>query len=170
MKTEVGCHFLLQEIFPTQRYNQHVLNQQADSLPLTPHEKPRKRSSACKQVKLWGMYINGQRALNHSDTLELGTKELPPRAPRCWGFLWPYERGQWPGSSLGSPYSIMPSCGILLHHRAHLLYGWDAHVHGPGPGKCWVLSFPLCLSLLYDTRLNISRWHVLIARYVYILN
>ena len=33
--TGVGCHFLLQEIFPSQGSNPHLLHWQADSLPLT---------------------------------------------------------------------------------------------------------------------------------------
>ena len=33
--TGVGCHFLLQGIFPTQRLNPHILHWQADSLPLS---------------------------------------------------------------------------------------------------------------------------------------
>ena len=33
--TEVGCHFLLQGIFPTMGLNLHVLHWQTDSLPLT---------------------------------------------------------------------------------------------------------------------------------------
>ena len=33
--TRVGCHFLLQGIFPTQRSNLHFPNRQADSLPLS---------------------------------------------------------------------------------------------------------------------------------------
>ena len=31
----VGCHFLLQGIFPTQRLNLHLLHWQADSLPMS---------------------------------------------------------------------------------------------------------------------------------------
>ena len=41
--TGVGCHFLLQGIFPTQGSNQyllHLLHWQADSLPLAPIGKP----------------------------------------------------------------------------------------------------------------------------------
>ena len=34
-QTGVGCHFLLQGIFPTQRSNPHLLHWQADSLPLS---------------------------------------------------------------------------------------------------------------------------------------
>ena len=34
-KTEVGCHFLLQGIFLTQRLNMHLLHWQADSLLLS---------------------------------------------------------------------------------------------------------------------------------------
>ena len=33
--TGVGCHFLLQGIFPTQGLNPHLLHWQADSLPLS---------------------------------------------------------------------------------------------------------------------------------------
>ena len=41
--TRVGCHFLLQGIFLTQRWNQHLLHLlhwQTDSLPLAPPGKP----------------------------------------------------------------------------------------------------------------------------------
>ena len=31
----MGCHFLLQEVFPTQGSNLHLLHWQADSLPLS---------------------------------------------------------------------------------------------------------------------------------------
>ena len=36
VKTSVGCHFLLQGIFPTQGSNPHLLHWQAGSLPLAP--------------------------------------------------------------------------------------------------------------------------------------
>ena len=36
--TGVGCQFLLQDIFPTQGSNPHLLNWQVDSLPLTTRE------------------------------------------------------------------------------------------------------------------------------------
>ena len=39
--TGVGCHFLLQGIFLTQRLNQHLLHWQVGSLPLVPSVKPR---------------------------------------------------------------------------------------------------------------------------------
>ena len=38
--TGVGCHFLLQGIFPTQGSNLHLLHWQAGSLPLAPPGKP----------------------------------------------------------------------------------------------------------------------------------
>ena len=41
--TEVGCHFLLQGIFPTQGLNRRLLvllHWQADSLPVSPPGKP----------------------------------------------------------------------------------------------------------------------------------
>ena len=36
----MGCHFILQGIFPTQGSNPCLLNRQADSLPLSPLECP----------------------------------------------------------------------------------------------------------------------------------
>ena len=36
--TGVGCHFLLQGTFPTQRFNLRLLHCQADSLPLSRQE------------------------------------------------------------------------------------------------------------------------------------
>ena len=44
--TGLGCHFLLQEIFPTQGSNLSLLHWQADSLPLEPSAKPREMNSA----------------------------------------------------------------------------------------------------------------------------
>ena len=38
--TGVGCHVLLQGIFPTQRFCSHLLHLQADSLPSEPPGKP----------------------------------------------------------------------------------------------------------------------------------
>ena len=38
--TGVGCHFLLQELFPIQGSNPHLLHWQADSLPLSSREAP----------------------------------------------------------------------------------------------------------------------------------
>ena len=38
--TRVGCHFLLQGIFPTQGLNPCLLHWQADSLPLSHQESP----------------------------------------------------------------------------------------------------------------------------------
>ena len=38
--TGVGCHFLLQGIFPTQGLNLHLLHWRVDSLPLAPSGKP----------------------------------------------------------------------------------------------------------------------------------
>ena len=43
--TGVGCHFLLQGIFPTQRLNPHLPHWQAGSLPLVPLGSPRRRAS-----------------------------------------------------------------------------------------------------------------------------
>ena len=39
-RTRVGCHFLLQGIFLTQKLNPRLLHCQADSLPLVPFGKP----------------------------------------------------------------------------------------------------------------------------------
>ena len=38
--TGVGCHFLLQGIFPAQEWNPHLFHWQADSLPLSHLESP----------------------------------------------------------------------------------------------------------------------------------
>ena len=48
--TGVGCHFLLQGIFPTQGSNLCLLHWQAGSLPIAPPGKPKvtRRSSKCK--------------------------------------------------------------------------------------------------------------------------
>ena len=55
--TGMGCHFLLQEIFPSQGSNPHLLyllHWQADSLPLAPHAtfrgKASKGSCCCSSV------------------------------------------------------------------------------------------------------------------------
>ena len=46
--TRVGCHILLQGIFPTQESNPGLLHWQADSLPLAPPGKPDKNfHSSC---------------------------------------------------------------------------------------------------------------------------
>ena len=56
--TGVGCHFLLQGIFPTQGSNLHLLclHWQADSLPLAPHRNPNhmcKIHGKCKTMCSW---------------------------------------------------------------------------------------------------------------------
>ena len=38
--TGIGCHVLLQGVFPTQESNPSLLRWQADSLPLSHHERP----------------------------------------------------------------------------------------------------------------------------------
>ena len=45
--TRVGCHFLLQGMFPTQGSNLHLLHWQAGSLPLAPPGKPMETSNVC---------------------------------------------------------------------------------------------------------------------------
>ena len=42
---EVGCHFFLQSIFPTQGSNPHLLHWQADSLPLSHLGSPYKSNN-----------------------------------------------------------------------------------------------------------------------------
>ena len=63
--TGVGCHDLLQGIFPTQRLNLcllHLLHWQADSLPLAPPGKTIYRyTSVCKCVYMY--FINTLRTL-----------------------------------------------------------------------------------------------------------
>ena len=43
--TGMGCQFLLQNIFPTQQSNPHLLNWQVDSLPLSYQGSPHLHSS-----------------------------------------------------------------------------------------------------------------------------
>ena len=50
--TGVGCHFLHQRVFPTQRQNLHLLHWQADSLPLSHRESPRERQYLCILCRL----------------------------------------------------------------------------------------------------------------------
>ena len=47
--TRVGCHFLLQRIFPTQGSNPHLLHWQADSLPLSHLGSPQLNIQSCKK-------------------------------------------------------------------------------------------------------------------------
>ena len=55
--TGVGCHFLLQGIFPTQGLNPHLLHLQVDSLPLShlrSQSKPdRERQISCDVIHTW---------------------------------------------------------------------------------------------------------------------
>ena len=51
--TGVGCHFLLQQIFPTQGLNPCLLHGQVDSLPLSHQESPAvEYSSAIKKNEI----------------------------------------------------------------------------------------------------------------------
>ena len=55
--TGVGCHALLQGIFPTQRSNLcllRLLHWQAGSLALAPPEKPPVRMAVIKETTCWG--------------------------------------------------------------------------------------------------------------------
>ena len=47
--TGVGCHFLLQQIFPTQGLNPCLLHWQVDSIPLSHQESPAVEYSAIKK-------------------------------------------------------------------------------------------------------------------------
>ena len=60
--TGVGCHFLLQGIFPTQGLNAHLLHGQTDSLPLShPHyhyhytKHPLYKTSPVRQILVWSL-------------------------------------------------------------------------------------------------------------------
>ena len=50
--TGVGCHYLLQEIFPIQGSNQHLLHWQVGSLPLSHHGSPYICMKKCEGVSL----------------------------------------------------------------------------------------------------------------------
>ena len=52
--TGLGCHALLQGIFPTRESNPHLLSLlhwQADSIPLAPSGKPLLKSTECKFIE-----------------------------------------------------------------------------------------------------------------------
>ena len=53
--TGVGCHFLLQGIFPTQGWNWHLLHWQMDSLPLSQLGRP---------ILLWSFYFSISSVVN----------------------------------------------------------------------------------------------------------
>jgi len=77
--TGVGCHFLLQGIFPTQESNPHLLHWQLDSLPLSHQGSPFKVIEISKIFlcagRVW--WISGLRKSN-VNTMQ-----------SCWGRLEP---------------------------------------------------------------------------------
>ena len=65
--TGVGCHFLLQGIFPTQGFNPHPLHGQADSLPLRPMGSLQRKCLICTHTNThtythiytqWNIYLS----------------------------------------------------------------------------------------------------------------
>ena len=69
--TGVGCHFLLQGIFPTQGSNPGRLRWQADSLPLNP-------LGSLHKVILEVMSISPKSAARVTDTCQLSDSDQPP--------------------------------------------------------------------------------------------
>ena len=61
--TGVGCHFLLQGIFPTEGLNLHLLRWQVDSLPLSHLGRPCKPLKRPKIRLRWGLH-NSAKTLN----------------------------------------------------------------------------------------------------------
>ena len=67
--TGVGCHFLLQGIFPTQGSNPRFLNLlhwQAGSLPLAPPGKPLKGLTPCFNIEKLDVYNVKERFQGHA--------------------------------------------------------------------------------------------------------
>ena len=58
--TRVGCHFLLQGILPTQRWNLCLLHQQADSLPLSHQGSPKCKYQVVKNPMIQNIRISKQ--------------------------------------------------------------------------------------------------------------
>ena len=77
---EVGCHFLLQQIFPTQRLYSGLLcllHWQVDSLSLVPHGKPQK-----KKKKEWYVpSISRAGIFTELNTGEVSLKQMGALSP-----------------------------------------------------------------------------------------
>ena len=58
--TRVGCHFLLQDIFPTQGWNLCLLHQQADSLPLSRQGSPKCKYQVVKNPMIQNIRTSKQ--------------------------------------------------------------------------------------------------------------
>ena len=74
--TGTGCHFLLQEIFPTQGVNPHLLYWQADSLPLRHLGSPQTWRTFSIYVIPWFLFVSTfpiPRVINSVSEAMLGT-------------------------------------------------------------------------------------------------
>ena len=78
--TGVGCHFLLQGIFPTQGSKLCLLHRQADSLPLSQLGGPKKANFPLKRRGAWNSVTFRKLQLRNSEHLSL-------RGPGPWGLL-----------------------------------------------------------------------------------
>ena len=102
--TGVGCHFLLQGIFPTQRLNpclQQLLHWRADSLPLAPPGKP---IGPCRGGLIWGQ--SSQSRLEQEGLLEAAG------AFRDWGCL----TGEGPVAGRRGPWA--PFTSYIGHEQS----------------------------------------------------
>ena len=73
--TGVGCHALLQGIFPTQGSNPDLLHLQADSLPSEPPGKPNIRVKRPQRAEFWEHSLAGQG--DHTVLVGLGWSCFP---------------------------------------------------------------------------------------------
>ena len=96
--TEVGCHFLLQELFLTQGWNPGLLNWQMGPLPLSLLGSPSQRTEATKRDRLMALPPNPPIYLH-----------LDPKAPLSpwWAVTVSY--------SSGAHTICLPIKGLFLH-------------------------------------------------------
>ena len=79
--TGVGCHFLLQGIFPTQGSNLWLLHWQADSLPLSHLGRPRKANFPLKRRGARNSIIFCKLQLRNSESLSQEAQGPEPGTP-----------------------------------------------------------------------------------------
>ena len=91
--TEVGCHALVQGIFPTQGLNLGLLHWQADSLPAEPPGKP-----CCASLIRLNLVLVRLLGEVHSNLGEVGLRNRPSLTPtesdNVQGLLMPAPQGK----------------------------------------------------------------------------
>ena len=111
INTGVGCHFLLQGIFPIQGLNQHflsLLHWQTDSLPLCHLGRPSGKEPTCQQKR--------------HVSLKLSFKNSCPLIVRSWGELAFGQESTLPLPS--SPIASVQNKSNFPFHQACLFVGF----------------------------------------------